>query len=297
MTTKLVCPSCDAGFKVPATAIPEEGRTVRCAKCKHEWLATPEHLVTQDESTDEAAPPKETSEASPETQNTPETEAKTEESESVVKIETEAQAPTTDEPAPIEEDDAADDADKADAIDMAKSLKDAAIQAKIMDISPRASKVKTASAQSTRFTKRLMFGSIAMTLLFLATAFYSMHHSIRTSSSAANVIYNAMGYPDSNGIVLAKLEYNKIPMFNKIRYQIKGAIVNTLEEDKLFPTLRMRIVDEEGKTLKIREGKLDGTLKQGEPFHFSEEFDGSTLAKDHALIVEIGNPLELSDRE
>ena len=59
----------------------------------------------------------------------------------------------------------------------------------------------------------------------------------------------------------------------------------------------MRIVDEEGNTVKKREGKLDGTLKYGEPFYFEEEFDGSALSKDHALIVEIGNALELADRE
>ncbi len=35
----LVCPSCDAKFKVPDGAIPPGGRTVRCAKCKNSWHA------------------------------------------------------------------------------------------------------------------------------------------------------------------------------------------------------------------------------------------------------------------
>ncbi len=36
----LVCPSCDAKFKVPDNAIPPEGRKVRCANCGHAWHAT-----------------------------------------------------------------------------------------------------------------------------------------------------------------------------------------------------------------------------------------------------------------
>lgn len=35
----LVCPSCDAKFKIPDGAIPAEGRTVRCANCKNSWHA------------------------------------------------------------------------------------------------------------------------------------------------------------------------------------------------------------------------------------------------------------------
>lgn len=41
----LVCPSCDAKFKIPDGAIPAEGRTVRCAKCKHSWHATPQQVM------------------------------------------------------------------------------------------------------------------------------------------------------------------------------------------------------------------------------------------------------------
>lgn len=37
----LVCPSCDAKFKVPDGAITAGGRKVRCAKCQHSWHATP----------------------------------------------------------------------------------------------------------------------------------------------------------------------------------------------------------------------------------------------------------------
>ncbi len=36
----LQCPACNARFLVPDTAIGMNGRTVRCGKCAHTWLAT-----------------------------------------------------------------------------------------------------------------------------------------------------------------------------------------------------------------------------------------------------------------
>jgi len=41
----LVCPSCDANFKIPDGAIPVAGRTVRCAKCKNSWHAAPTDIM------------------------------------------------------------------------------------------------------------------------------------------------------------------------------------------------------------------------------------------------------------
>lgn len=38
----VTCPSCETKFKVPAEAIPEAGRKVRCIKCQHVWLQKPE---------------------------------------------------------------------------------------------------------------------------------------------------------------------------------------------------------------------------------------------------------------
>ncbi|MEP0189800.1 MAG: zinc-ribbon domain-containing protein [Erythrobacter sp.] len=40
----IACPACDTRYAVPDTAIGDEGRTVRCAKCKHSWLEEPKAL-------------------------------------------------------------------------------------------------------------------------------------------------------------------------------------------------------------------------------------------------------------
>ena len=42
---KLVCPSCESGFLVDATAIGPSGRKVRCGRCGNSWLAMPVEAV------------------------------------------------------------------------------------------------------------------------------------------------------------------------------------------------------------------------------------------------------------
>lgn len=56
----LVCPSCDAKFKIPDGAIPAGGRTVRCANCKNSWHAAAADIVRK-----QAAPPRAVPKAAP----------------------------------------------------------------------------------------------------------------------------------------------------------------------------------------------------------------------------------------
>lgn len=44
----LQCPECDTRFLVDASVIPAEGRTVKCAKCAHQWFVKPEENDTSD---------------------------------------------------------------------------------------------------------------------------------------------------------------------------------------------------------------------------------------------------------
>lgn len=45
---KLVCPSCESGFLVDATAIGPSGRKVRCGRCGNSWLAMPVEILPDD---------------------------------------------------------------------------------------------------------------------------------------------------------------------------------------------------------------------------------------------------------
>ncbi len=53
----IACPACSTRYVVPDTAIGQEGRTVRCAKCRHSWFQDPPELEVAEPAAPAAAAP------------------------------------------------------------------------------------------------------------------------------------------------------------------------------------------------------------------------------------------------
>jgi predicted Zn finger-like uncharacterized protein len=53
----IACPACGTRYAVPDSAIGSEGRTVRCAKCKHSWFQEPPELELRDAVVESAPTP------------------------------------------------------------------------------------------------------------------------------------------------------------------------------------------------------------------------------------------------
>lgn len=71
----IACPACSTRYVVPDSAIGVEGRTVRCAKCRHSWFQQGPDLPSREEPapapTPTAAPTQAAAPAEPETESTP----------------------------------------------------------------------------------------------------------------------------------------------------------------------------------------------------------------------------------
>lgn len=65
----IACPACNTRYVVPENAIGDNGRTVRCAKCKHSWFQEPEfNLPPREEAAPPSKPAPQATPAEPETQ-------------------------------------------------------------------------------------------------------------------------------------------------------------------------------------------------------------------------------------
>src|SRR6186713_2761551 len=53
----IACPACTTRYVVPDTAIGLEGRTVRCAKCRHSWFQDPPEVAVPESGSRPATTP------------------------------------------------------------------------------------------------------------------------------------------------------------------------------------------------------------------------------------------------
>ena len=75
----IACPACSTRYVVPDSAVGVEGRTVRCAKCRHSWFQEgqdlPERAAAAEPHGADAATETDAGRAGPESSATPESKA------------------------------------------------------------------------------------------------------------------------------------------------------------------------------------------------------------------------------
>lgn len=105
-----------------------------------------------------------------------------------------------------------------------------------------------------------------------------------------------LGYPTSNGLVLADVSMTERPIEGMTLYEIKGNILNTTDRTIGVPILRVSLIDKIGSEVRFWEFSEKGTkLDAGKSTDFTTGELGVTALGDR-FIVELGNRMELKMR-
>lgn len=106
-----------------------------------------------------------------------------------------------------------------------------------------------------------------------------------------------LGLPSSKGLVLADVGIIRVARDQQTSYQINGKIANMSSVAKTVPTLRVTLVDTEGKSLQYWDFGGDATtIDPGKSIPFATGDLELRFSKGSRFVVEVGNPLELALR-
>ncbi len=262
----IVCPECNTRFMLSASAIGEDGRDVRCAKCGHEWHAppprnAPEPLDLVDTLDDH---PHETHQA-------PQSEAYEEPQEFHEDIHEEVRE-TPQEPYPVESE---------------LFLADEPVVHFNVPIT-----------QDKPLAAHAMW-KVAAACLLLCSALLLGLVMRESLQPALAPIFSAMGYYPEKGVVLADVALRELPSRSKKRYEIECNIWNKSDQPRIIPQLSMKLINEGGEVLAEDANFLENT---GQPIGKGKVIPCKGLRFEnpfstaHLLVIDMGSPLELALR-
>lgn len=271
----LTCPSCSSRFMVDAAALGDEGRTVRCASCKHEWFAVPDderagHVEEFDEIEDVHFTEEEDDETSLEDDVFQEIDEDHEDEENT----DDSQEAFEEDAFPLDDDEMPDFA----AIEVQAAKQSNAPQGKGLWIA----------------------GCLVLLLVMVSLILLLNRHSLGSAGSALAPLYKAIGYADESGVMLADVTLKELPSRRKKRYQLFCNIVNTMEEERAIPALSMQIINGDGDVLAEEANMLEleqKTLDGGSHVECGDIQFEVPFSTAKTLVLDLGSPYELSLRD
>lgn len=257
----LVCPECSASYAVPDKAIGEKGRTVKCAKCAHTWFQEP--------------PKKEADEAKPEAEMT-------------IVIEDEADASVQSNATEGEDTTPSDETSTASSEAPAEENNDDDAMPNFGEAQLPA--IKRAMPAPT-WLKAMAIASLVLAII---GGIFVFHTDLRDKGLEG--IYAAVGFGNTHGLELSKLDVQALSDRRKNRYFIQGEILNNTEHETELPTLRVSLVKKSGAVVLYKDYSADEILEPGASFPFQAQLSSSS--KDiERVVIDIGSPLEIALRD
>jgi len=93
------------------------------------------------------------------------------------------------------------------------------------------------------------------------------------------------------------VKYTKLPSQLRAKFSVSGKIMNTTEESRPVPSLRVTLTDDEGVRLQYWDFDPGKTvLEAGKSIPFNTDALESKFVKGTQLTIELGNGLELALR-
>lgn len=165
-----------------------------------------------------------------------------------------------------------------------------------------------AITQARRVPWTLRAGCGVFSVLSLIAAAIYFYPALIRHLPMADAVYSILGMYNTDGIVIAELAYAKEPLeitkgegehariYQKDNHVIGGYLVNTTQETRKLPMMRLRLLGEDGLLIKQQMLGNDLQIEPGAKTRFHRSIDTSTDSVKR-IIVEFGNPMELRLRK
>jgi predicted Zn finger-like uncharacterized protein len=318
---KISCPNCKSTFRVPANALGDKGRMLRCSSCKHEWhamiyeLQYDEQLPKTTFVEELLTPPKpnfvDELLASPvQNQNWLIEENKTEkppvddvkynhlddyilgDGKTAASV---SQKMLSDEQnSALAEEEETEDSSEANA-EFAKLFSETTTQ----------SQAKPAKPSKPPFYGNiylLLFGNMLLFCLLSLVVLIAQRDIVIAKLPATSAFYRMIGYQQTDHLQLADVSFSSSKMQdNEWRYVLKGKIINKAKHVSLVPTIRARLFDKRGDMIEQWQlGSDNHTSDYSIPAEGEKIFSLKLPVKGNAamiLAVDIGSNMELALRK
>lgn len=110
-------------------------------------------------------------------------------------------------------------------------------------------------------------------------------------------IYGMLGVTDTRGLVFDALTMERQDDDTKTRFMLSGSIANHAATERVLPSVRVELKDQQGKVVWSRGYEVNLTLKAGQVYPFRIDNVETSFANRVATIVlDIGNSFELMVR-
>lgn len=145
--------------------------------------------------------------------------------------------------------------------------------------------------------KGLKMGGYVLAASCALMALVAFYQPLRDSHSLASGLYAWLGMYKTEGLALSELQITRIPSDRRPRIAVTGRVVNESDQERPIPMMRISILDAEDEVTQYWDFEQAGVIAPRDSMPFKAD-RLEIRAKDAGkVVVELGNPLQISQRD